>query len=124
MYPQLTPGVPATIATAAWVPAPQVIAYVTGALLIMCGLAMLAESTAASGAAWSGLTMTVLTAALYVPQFFIASTAAEEVRAINFIFDTLLFGGMMFVVGSAVAAVARAEIVAADSGAVTRVIPN
>lgn len=101
LYPQLTPGVPATVATASWVPAPHVIAYVTGIGLIVCGLAMLIRSTAPSAAAWSGLIMTTLTVALYVPQFFIGQGAAEQVTAINFIFDTLLFAGTIFVVGAA-----------------------
>jgi uncharacterized membrane protein len=101
LHPELSPGVPSTMATAAWVPTPHVIAYVTGILLIGCGFALFFKPTAARAAAWSGLLMTVLTVALYVPQFVIARTAADQVKAINFIFDTLLFGGMMLIVGSA-----------------------
>jgi uncharacterized membrane protein len=102
LYPQLAPGVPATAPTAPWVPAPQVIAYVTGALLIVCGAAMLVSRAAASAAAWAGLLMTALTVALYVPQFFIARGAADQVTAINFIFDTLLFGGTLLIIGTAI----------------------
>ena len=101
LFPQFSPGVPASAATAAWVPVPHVIAYVTGALLIVCGLAMFVKTSAASAAAWAGLLMTVLTIALYIPQFFIAQSAADQVTAINFIFDTLLFGGMLLIVGAA-----------------------
>ena len=36
-----------------------------------------------------------------MPQFFIAADAAARVTAINFIFDTLLFAGMMFIIGAA-----------------------
>jgi hypothetical protein len=46
--------------------------------------------------------MTVLTAVLYVPQFFLAADVAAHVTAINFIFDTLLFAGMMFVISAAI----------------------
>ena len=53
-----------------------------------------------------GLLMTVLTAVLYVPQFFLARDAAAHVTAINFIFDTLLFAGMMFVISRAMSDVA------------------
>jgi uncharacterized membrane protein YphA (DoxX/SURF4 family) len=101
LYPQLTPGVPATVPTASWVPAPHLIAYVTAIGLIVCGLAMFVRRMAPSAAAWSGLIMTGLTVALYVPQFFIGHGGAERVQAINFIFDTLLFAGTMFVVGAA-----------------------
>src|SRR5262249_40818149 len=96
-----SPGVPARMPTAAWVPAPHIIAYVCGAVLVACGLAMFVRKSAASAAAWAGLLITVLTGALYVPQFFIAQNAADRVIAINFIFDTLLFGGMMLIVGTA-----------------------
>jgi uncharacterized membrane protein len=101
IYPQLSPGVPATVPTPPWVPAPHVVAYVTGAVLIVCGLAMFVSAIAARAAAWAGMLMTGLTAAVYAPQFFIARTAADQVTAINFIFDTLLFGGMLLIVGSA-----------------------
>jgi uncharacterized membrane protein len=101
LFPQIAPGVPSQAATASWVPAPHVIAYVTGIVLIVCGFAMFARPFAASAAAWSGLLMIVLTAALFVPQFFIAHTAADQVTAINFIFDTLLFAGTMLIIGAA-----------------------
>lgn len=101
LYPQFSPGVPATMLTAAWVPAPHVVAYVTGLMLIVSGVAMCFTRTAASAAAWSGLLMTALTVVLYVPQFFIATSVADQVNAINFIFDTLLFAGMLLIVGDA-----------------------
>lgn len=99
--PDFTPGVPAPVATAAWVPLPHVLAYATGVLLVAFGIAMFAKPYAAAGAALAGLLMTVLTAGLYVPQFFLAATPAARVTAINFIFDTLLFAGMMFVISAA-----------------------
>jgi uncharacterized membrane protein len=101
LYPQFLPGVPDTTPTAAWIPAPHVVAYITGMLLIACGLAMFAKKTAASAGAWGGLLMATLTVTLFLPQFFIAHNAADQVTAINFIFDTLLFGGMVLIVGAA-----------------------
>jgi len=106
--PDLSPGVPSMARTASWVPMPLVVAYVTGVLLIAFGLAMFVERSAAAGAARAGLLMTVLTAGLYVPQFVLARDAAAHVTAINFIFDTLLFAGMMLVISAAIADVARA----------------
>lgn len=101
--PDFSPGVPATMPTAAWVPLPLVLAYVTGVLLIVFGAMMFGERLAAAAAARAGLLMTVLTAALYVPQYFLAKDAAAYVTAINFIFDTLLFAGMMSIVSKAIA---------------------
>jgi uncharacterized membrane protein len=99
--PDFSPGVPDSTPTASWVPLPLSIAYVTGALLIAFGIAMCVEKYAAAGAARAGLLMTVLTVGLYVPQFFVARDAVAHVTAINFIFDTLLFAGMMFLVSTA-----------------------
>src|SRR5262245_14198 len=85
LFPQFTPGVPDSTPTAPWVPAPHIVAYVTGLLLIVCGVAMFVRKSAALAAAWAGLLMTVLTVGLHGPQFFIAQSAEGKVNAINFI---------------------------------------
>jgi uncharacterized membrane protein YphA (DoxX/SURF4 family) len=102
LSPEFAPGVPSTVPTAAWIPVPTAIAVATGILLIACGIAMFVGRYASAGAAASGLLMLVLTVALYVPQFFFARDVPQQVTAINFVFDTLLFAGMMFVVSAAV----------------------
>jgi uncharacterized membrane protein len=102
LYPQYSPGVPDLTLTAAWVPIPLVIAYATGILLVTYGIAMLVEKYASSAAAQCGLLMLLLTLALYVPQFFLATNVSERVTAINFVFDTLLFAGTVLVIGGAI----------------------
>jgi uncharacterized membrane protein len=101
-HPEYAPGVPSSVLTAAWVPLPDAIAYTTGILLIGFGIAMFAEKYAAAAAARCGLLMVLLTLALYVPQFFLARSVAQRVMAINFVFDTLLFAGMMLVISRAI----------------------
>jgi uncharacterized membrane protein len=108
--PQYSPGVPDSMLTAAWVPAPLMIAYATGILLIVFGLAMFVEKYASVGAALGGLLMVLLTLALYVPQFFLARNATEQVTALNFVFDTLLFAGTVLVIGRAAAATASVPL--------------
>ncbi|MFI5227961.1 MAG: hypothetical protein ACHQWU_02760 [Gemmatimonadales bacterium] len=105
LYPQFAPGVPDVIPTAAWVPAASVIAYATGILLIAFGATMFVAKRASAAAAWCGLLMVVLTIGLYVPQFFIARDVAQQVNGFNFVFDTLLFAGMMLVVSRAIAVI-------------------
>ena len=102
LYPRFSPGVPDVVPTPSWVPVPSVIAYVTGIVLVACGIAMFAERYAGTAAAACGALMVLLTVALYVPQFFIARDVPGHVLALNFVFDTLLFGGMMLVIGTAV----------------------
>ena len=121
LYPRFAPGVPSMAPTAAWVPAPTAIAIATGILLIGFGLAMLAERYASAAAAACGALMVLLTLALYVPQFFIARTVPQHVVAINFVFDTLLFGGTMLVISRAIADTTRRNI--AEPGRVGQVVP-
>lgn len=102
LHPQFSPGVPATMLTASWVPLPRLLAYGTGVALIACGAAMLVPRLASSGAALAGLSMVLLTLLLYVPQWFLARTVRERVTALNFVFDTLLFGGTLLVISRAV----------------------
>jgi uncharacterized membrane protein len=102
IHPEYTAGVPSSVPTAAWVPLPMAISYATGLLLIVFGIAMFVRRYASSAAALCGLLMLVLTVVLYVPQFVIASSIGQRIVAINFIFDTLLFAGTVFVIGKAI----------------------
>ena len=102
VFPQYSPGVPDTTPTSAWVPLPHAIAYLTGILLIAFGIALLVRKFAGYAGALAGALMTLLTIILYVPNFFLARTVAERVTAINFIFDTLLFAGMLLVITRAI----------------------
>lgn len=99
--PQYSPGVPDSQLTASWVPVPLAIAYLTGLLLIVFGLAMLIRRYAAAGGTFAGALMLVLTIVLYVPQFFLARGVSAQVNAFNFIFDTLLFSGTLLLVAGA-----------------------
>ena len=97
--PQYSPGVPDAMLTAAWVPAPIILGYATGILLIVFGVAMLTDRNASAAAAYAGLVFLALTIVLYVPQFFLAHSAPDRVTALNFVFDTLLFAGTVLLIG-------------------------
>jgi uncharacterized membrane protein YphA (DoxX/SURF4 family) len=102
LHPELSPGVPDTRLTASWVPLPLEVAVATGILLVASGAAMLIGRYARAGAALGGFLMLLLTLALYVPEFVRAANVADHVNALNFIFDTLLFAGMVLMVGRAI----------------------
>lgn len=104
LYPQYTPGVPDQVPTAAWVPLPRLLAYLTGAILVALGTAMLLKKAAVTAITSVGILMTVLTVALFAPDLFLARGVPERITAINFVADTLLFAGTMFAVARAVAA--------------------
>ncbi len=107
LFPQFSPGVPDAVPTPAWVPMHAVVAYVTGVLLVACGAAMFSKPRAAAAAAGGGLVMMLLTAGLYIPQWIMASTVGEQVNALNFVFDTLLFAGTVLTIGGAISKTGR-----------------
>ena len=102
LYPQFSPGVPDTKPTAPWVPLPHEIAYLTGILLVIFGIATFVRKYASSAVTSAGLLMVLLTLALFVPDFFLASNVSQYVTALNFVFDTLLFAGTLFVIAKAI----------------------
>ena len=104
LYPQFSPGVPDQRPTSGWVPHPFFVAYLTGAILVVLGIAMLFKKSAAVAITSLGIFMTVLTIALFAPDLFLVHGVSDEVTAINFVADTLLFAGTMFAVARAVAA--------------------
>lgn len=104
VYPQFSPGVPGQQPTSAWVPAPHVLAYLTGAVLVAAGAAMLFRRTAVAAITAVGVLMTLLTIGLFAPDLMLAQGVTQEVTAINFVADTLLFAGMMFAVAKVVRA--------------------
>jgi uncharacterized membrane protein len=116
LYPQFSPGVPDTTPTPAWIPLPMLIAYATGILLVAFGIAMFVKTYSSAAAAGCGLLMTLLTVALYTPQWVMARGVSQQVTAINFVFDTLLFAGTMLVISRAISEttpvthVARADV--------------
>ena len=104
LYPQFSPGVPDARPTSAWVPAPHVVAYVVGGILVALGAAALLEKYAVPAITGAGIVMTALTLALFVPDLFLANGVPGRIEAINFVADTLLFAGTMLVIARALAA--------------------
>lgn len=101
-YPQFAPGVPSQVKTSPWVPFPTAIAYVTGAALVVLGVAALFRRMAVGAITLVGVLMMVLTVVLYAAALFFAHGPGQFVTAINFIADTALFAGSMFAIARAV----------------------
>jgi uncharacterized membrane protein YphA (DoxX/SURF4 family) len=100
LHPEFAPGVPLPKPTPAWVPFGPFWAYLTGAVLLIAGLALLINRKARTAAASIGLLMTILTLLLYVPILVMASQAHIN-EEINYVADTLLFAGAVLLVASA-----------------------
>ncbi len=124
LFPQFSPGVPSTALTATWVPFATALAYVTGFLLVAYGFAAFTRRYAAGAVAKAGLVILALTVVLYAPQFFLARDVSQQITAINFIFDTLLFAGTLLVVGNAIRATESREVVSVIASEPERMVSS
>ena len=104
LHPEFSPGVPDTKLTPAWVPLHALWGYPVGALLLVAGIALLLNKRPRTAAAWIGAVMTLLTVFLYLPILAVTRDPSQMTEAINFVFDTLLFGGMAVLVARALPA--------------------
>jgi len=95
LHPEFAPGVPLAKVTPNWVPLIPVWGYVTGVALLVSGATMLLPGRSKWGrlaATLLGALMVLLVVFIYLPIFL---TAAEPalLEGINYVGDTLLFGG-------------------------------
>jgi uncharacterized membrane protein len=103
LHPALAPGVPSEKMTPSWVPFPSVWGYLTGAILLAAGIGLALNKKSRIAATAIGALMTALTLFLYLPIWILArgGTTPEIMEAINYVFDTLLYGGTALVLASA-----------------------
>jgi uncharacterized membrane protein len=103
LHPEFAPGVPLQKMTPLWVPFPSVWGYLAGAVLLAAGIGLLLEKRPRIAAASIGALMTVLTLFLYTPILILAhaGSAPAITEALNYVWDTLLFGGAALALASA-----------------------
>jgi len=101
LHPQNAPGVPLEKLTPTWMPAPHTLAAFTGALQLLAGAAILINRYARMAAAWLGLWMVLLTLGVYLPIFLTATGGMQLIEGVNYVFDTLLFAGVILLLASA-----------------------
>ncbi|HEV7556728.1 MAG TPA: hypothetical protein VGO00_14785 [Kofleriaceae bacterium] len=100
-FPAFAPGVPLKKLTPAWVPVRELWAVVVGAILLVAGVAMLINRRTRLAAAVVGAVMTFLTLVLYFPLLVQAWGTPQALEGLNYVADTLLFGGTVLLVGIA-----------------------
>jgi len=101
LHPEFTPGVPDVKLTPSWVPLHAMWGYPVGVFLVLAGAALLTHIKPRISACWIGVLMTLLTAFLYLPILAVTRDPSQMTDAINFVADTLLFGGMALLVARA-----------------------
>jgi uncharacterized membrane protein len=97
LHPEIAPGVPLPKLTPAWVPLRLFWGYLMGALLLLAGVAVLANRRARLAATWLAIAVTLSVLLLYIPLMALAPT----VEAMNYVFDTLLFAGTIWLLAQA-----------------------
>jgi uncharacterized membrane protein len=97
LHPNNVPGVPLEKMMPPWVPVGVVWSYVTGAALLVTGVALLLRKNDRVAAAWTGFLIALLVLIVYAPMLPVASKPSEMTEAINYIADTMLFAGTVLV---------------------------
>lgn len=103
LHPGFAPGVPLEKITPSWVPFPHVWAYLAGAILLAAGIGLALNKKSQIAALSIGALMTALTVFLYLIILIDARNGSplEFNDALNYVADTLLFGGAALAVASA-----------------------
>ena len=101
LHPEFAPGVPLRKLTPPWIPAPLLWGYLTGAVLVIVGACLLVTRHARAAAAWLGIIMALLTLFIYLPMLSMTAQSSEIVEGLNYVADTLLFGGTALLLAGA-----------------------
>lgn len=118
LHPINVPGVPLEKLMPAWIPAHYAIAYLTGAILVVAGAAILLTKNARLAATYLGAWIFLIVLFIYGPILIaglLDPRTAVKVEGLNYFFDTLLYAGTILALARAapdirtVAAVPRIE---------------
>jgi uncharacterized membrane protein YphA (DoxX/SURF4 family) len=104
LYPKLAPGVPLERPMDAWIPARAVIGYLTGVILLVCGVFILLARKTRTAAAYLGSWILLLVLFVYGPMLIAAlqnPNTGEKVVGIDYFFDTLLYAGTVLALANA-----------------------
>lgn len=103
LHPEFAPGVPLEKMTPSWVPFPSAWGYLTGAILLPAGIALVLNKHSRIAAASIGALMTALTLFLYLPILVLAhgGPVPQINEELNYLADTLLYAGAALALASA-----------------------
>ncbi len=104
LHPVNVPGVPLEKLMPAWIPGPRLIAYLTGAILLIAGVSILLGRKARTAATYLGGWILLLVIFIYGPILIVSlldPSTDVKVEGLNYFFDTLLFAGTILALASA-----------------------
>jgi uncharacterized membrane protein YphA (DoxX/SURF4 family) len=97
LHPEFVPGVPLNLLTPEWIPGRMFLSYFVGLILILAGVCLIVNKKARTAATSLGLAILLTVLWIYLPMLLAAPT---DVGALNFFFDTLLFGGAILLLAN------------------------
>ncbi len=97
LHPDFAPGVPLEMQLPSWIPGHVVWAYLTGAVLIACGLCLILNLRARLAAASLGIAFLVLVICIYLPME-IAHPSIAISGQLDYVADTLAMSGAAFLI--------------------------
>jgi len=109
LFPWFVPGVPLKKLMPAWVPAPTLLAYLVGIVLLLAGVGLLVRWKPEArrrrairiAAATTGTVLVLLTALFYVPILVMEIHTPLALEGMNYVGDTLLFAATALLAGFA-----------------------
>ncbi|MGA9718839.1 MAG: hypothetical protein WBQ79_11220 [Acidobacteriaceae bacterium] len=100
-FPRNVPGVPLEKLIPAWMPAPTLLSYFVGVVLLLGGIGLFLRPTIRIASAGAGIVLVLLTAFFYLPIFLMEIHTPLAIEGINYVGDTLLFAGTVLLAGLA-----------------------
>ncbi len=104
LHPLGRPGVPLVKLMPEWIPARLLIGYLTGAILLVAGTAILLARKTRMAATYLGTWILLLVVFIYGPILIAAladPSAGVQIEGINYFADTMLFAGAILALASA-----------------------
>lgn len=101
LYPHFAPGVPLPKLTPSWVPLAPFWSYLCGAVLLFAAVTILLNKHARQATAMAGLLMAFFTFLLYLPILLMNRGVGPIIEGVNYVGDTLLFGGALLLLALA-----------------------
>jgi uncharacterized membrane protein len=99
LFPRNVPGVPLQKLIPAWMPAPTVLSYFVGIVLLLAGSGLFLRPSIRIAAAGAGIVLLLLTAFFYLPIFLMEVHTPLAIEGINYVGDTLLFAATVLLAG-------------------------
>jgi uncharacterized membrane protein len=104
LHPLGMPAVPLEKEMPAWIPLRPLIGYVTGAMLLLCGLSILMAWKVYEAATYLGAWILLMVVCVYTPVMIAAlidPSTSVKVEGLNYFGDTLLFGAVILTLAKA-----------------------